>query len=207
MGNYKVAFNKVHRNFNRESVCNNHIVQLHLDKELSFCGTKAELTIFEDADTYIADIEDGKNMDNEDNDDFFCKKCIASVLAPGSDAVKDRKRIERYQKRLDIEAEKKFKEYQIKNLKNKVIKKFLSECFDCKKALEAKLHGFSLRSICGDCDTTWRYTVSCEIDGTFRVYIDKNKLLNYRTALGNIKWKDSFIKFSEDNSPAQAKNN
>jgi hypothetical protein len=195
MGNYRIAVNKVHRNFNREEIWNHHIVQIYGGERLSFCGTKADLMDVEDADTYVSDIKKGKNM-NDREEDSFCKRCISSVLADGSDLEKDEKRIGRHHRKQENIIKKKLKFAHIKRLKRQIIERFLSKSPCCKDTQKITQHGYVLRVLCEKCNREWLYSLSCETDGTFKLSIDKNKIgERHQTAIGNILCEKPFIKY------------
>jgi hypothetical protein len=197
MGDYKIAVNKIHRNFNKEQLWSHHIVQILGNLTLPFCGASCDLMTVDNADGYLKDIKSGKEMiDSEGNP--FCKKCIATVLAPGSDREKDRKRVKKYNARRDRKIENEAKHKRLIDLKSRIIREFLSICLECKESVIVKPRGFSLRAICEKCVTEWIYTLCCELNGTFEVFVDKNKDGNrHQTAIGNILWEKPFIEFSE----------
>jgi hypothetical protein len=199
MSSYRIAVNKTHREFNLQIVWNHHIVYLHGNTILPFCGTKAELMQVDDAKGYIEDIKNGKDL-NSDEENPFCKSCIASVLAPGSDLEKDKKRVNRHIKREEVKFKNKIELARLKELKSAIINKFLPNCLDCNKPLKTETPGFLTYHFCENCDVKWIYFIQCDLDGSFKVSIYKNEFESIlQKAIGNILWKEPFIKFSNGN--------
>jgi hypothetical protein len=170
-------------------------VQIYGKIHLPFCGTKTNLMGIEDAGGYIDDIKNGKNMNDKD-ETSFCKRCISSVLAEGSDLEKDRKRISRYQSKQTNKIKKELEIANIRKLRIKIKEEFLYNCPLCNEMQQVSEAGFIVETFCKKCNTKWIYSISCEIDGTFKLYIDKDAIgKKYKKAIGNILCEEPFINY------------
>lgn len=195
---YQMAVNKVYRDFNRREVWNHHLVQIYGDNILlPFCGTTADIMLVENAEPFIESIKNGGDL-NEDKENPFCKRRIASILASGSDKEKKIKRIRRYKKRQARKTEQEKRHVFIKDLESMIIEKLLTQCPACEKSITLEQPGYLYRGVCETCATKWVYSILCQTDGSFTVDIDNSKLLDtYQTGSGNILTEEPFIMFSQ----------
>ena len=199
MQSIKSGLTIVKQNFNRDTIYRYHFVEEFGKTLIPFCGTKSKIVDTDEVGHWIKDIRNGKEIKLSDDSDRVCKKCVMSVLAPGSDQEKSKKRIDRHRKRKERENQKKLDRERKSKLQAQIIERFLSKCVDCSEPLNSDASGFLTHHDCEKCDVKWQYLISCKLDGLFEVSIGKNKgYRSYKKAIGNILWDKPFIKFSDD---------